>query len=88
MESNENKIECDYGHHMADKSDFCESGLKNKYYKICRDCSNAKQKKHLEKHRKEKNEKRRDYIREYTAEYRKAKKEELANNIKTNALKV
>jgi len=48
--SENNLIECTYGHHIADKNnDFSKSGLSNKYYTICRKCSAEKMREYRQK---------------------------------------
>jgi hypothetical protein len=55
-------IECKYGKHLAEKSNFTESGLNN-IYKICKSCNCEKTKKYRQLNREKSNESRREYNR-------------------------
>lgn len=73
-----NLIECKYGNHLIDISNFTPSGL-NGPYKICRACKNEKQKAYMKKHNKEYNNRVREYNRIYKANQRAQKKENKLN---------
>ena len=57
--SENNLIECQYGHHMCKREEFTQSGLDNKYT-ICRKCNATKSKKYRQLHRDKYNNSRRD----------------------------
>lgn len=74
MSAENNLIECTYGHHMTDKTNFTPSGLNGHYYTICRECNNKRQKKYMKKHNKEYNDSVREYKRQWIANKRAQKK--------------
>lgn len=57
---NNDLIECAYGHHKTNISNFTPSGL-NGPYKICRECKKEKTKKYRNQNKEKYNEKRREY---------------------------
>lgn len=64
--SENNLIECTYGHHMVDREKgFSISGLNGKYYSICRKCKAEKQKQYRQKYNDEYNEKHKMYQRQW-----------------------
>lgn len=77
----DNLVECTYGHHMTSIDNFTASGLNGKYFTICRSCKNKKQKAYIQKHydeynekRKKYNESRREYNRKWIANKREQEK--------------
>lgn len=71
---NKNIIECTYGHHETCETNFSKSGLNNKYYTICKDCSRKKLNDYRKRNKEKVNEKAKDYQREYMKKWRQQKK--------------
>lgn len=68
-------IECSYGKHYTEKSNFAESGLRN-VYKICKKCNCEKTKKYRQNNRIKYNAKVREYQRQWIANKRAYEKED------------
>lgn len=80
MSLNNNTFNCAYGHHQAEKEDFSESGLNNKYT-ICKKCNSEKMKKYREKHGTKYNEQVKEYQKEYMRKWRMEKMNKMNKEI-------
>lgn len=69
---NNNIIDCSYGHHKVNISNFTQSGLNN-VYKICRECAKQKLIKYRNKNREKYNKKAKEYYKIYTKNKNKQK---------------
>lgn len=71
-------IECQYGNHMIERSNFTTSGMKG-YYTICRECKRKKLNIYRRKNKEQINEKKREYNRQWMANKRAKEKNNKLN---------
>lgn len=76
---NNSLIECKYGNHIVDISNFTPSGL-NGPYKICRECVRNRRNNYRQKYRDKYNESKREYNRQWMANKRTQDKLNKNNN--------